>query len=291
MKLHAIFIFAVVLTPALLLDSTSAQCDLFAIGGWIVTNLTPQCQGQMLTFNTVPTQQTMSQWRNAVNYVCTTDSCGGALYRYLLANCNSLESNTTGRVRNISLAVALQNRCSNGTSTGDRCYCGESVSAVIATIDNSLICMRSLSLDALAACAPLQQNPNMTCPEACRTALQNLGGYLDCCFNSIYNTSESPLSGVLMGAENPGLWFLCQVPTPDGRCPNVLSDTALPTTATVTPTTTTVTPITTIVTPTTTTVTPTTTTVTPTTACGDATAASKAVIGLLLALALIKALF
>ena len=126
--------------------------------------------------------------------------------------------------------------------------------------NNSLICMPSLNLDALSACAPLQQNPNMTCPADCQTALQDLGGYLGCCFNNIYNTSGSPLNGVLMGAENFGLWMLCGVPIPAGRCPNVLSDTALPT-------------------------------VMPTTAGTDATAGSKTVIGLLLALTLIKALF
>ena len=229
-----------------------------------------QCQGQLGTFNTVPTPQTMPQWRNAVNYVCTTDSCGGALYRYLLAYCNSLPSNITGRVQNISLAVGLQNRCANGTSTGDRCYCGETVASVsMMAGDNSLICMRSINFDALSACAPLQQNPNMTCPADCRTALQAIGGYLDCCFNNIYDTPGSPLNGVLMGAENPALWVLCGVPRPDGRCPNVLSDTA-PTTATMTPTT---------------------STIMPTTAGSDATAASKTVIGLLLALTLIKALF
>ena len=258
MKLHAICIFAVVLTSAL--PSTSAQCDMVDIGAWIQRTLARQCQGQLFMFNTFPTPQTMLQWRNAVNYVCTTDSCGGALYRYLLANCDSLPANITGSVQNISLAVGLQNRCANGTSTGDRCYCGETVSFVsMVAGNNSLICMPSLNLDALNACAPLQQNPNMTCPADCQTALRDLGGYLDCCFNNIYDTPGSPLNGALMGAENPGLWALCGVPRPDGRCPYVLSDTAP--------------------------------TMMPTTAGSDATAASKTVIGLLLALTLIKALF
>ena len=265
MKLHAICIFAAVLTSALLLESTSAQCDELSIGRWVMDNLALQCQGQLGLFNTVPTPQTMQRWRDAVNYVCTTDTCGGALYRYLLANCNSLPSNITGTVQNISLAVGLQNRCAvNGTSTGDRCYCGDTVASVSGMAgDNSFICRRNISLDNLIPCAALQ-NPNVTqCPADCRTALQAIGGYLGCCFNNIYNTSGSPLNGVLLGAENPGLWMLCGVPIPDGRCPNVLSDTALPTT----------------------------TTMTPTTAGSDATAASKMVIGLLLALTLIKALF
>ena len=257
MKLHAICIFAVVLTSALLLESTSAQCDQAAITSWIFGNLASTCQAQLGIFNTVPMPQTMQTWRDAVNYVCTTDTCGGALYRYLLANCNSLPSNITGTVQTISLAVGLQNRCAvNGTSTGDRCYCGETVASVsMMPGDDSLICRRNISFDALNACAALQ-NPNVTqCPADCQTALRDIGGYLGCCFNNIYNTSGSPLNGVLMGAENVGLWMLCGVPIPAGRCPNVLSDTTPPTAGT------------------------------------DATAGSKTVIGLLLALTLIKALF
>ena len=271
MKLHAIF--AVVFTSALLLELTSAQCDIPSITRWVTTNLNLQCQAQLGLFNTVPTPQNMVQWTSAVNSVCTTDSCGGALYRYFLANCNFFESNNTGRLQNISFAVGLQNQCAIGTSTGDRCRCGDPVSAVPLTPspnDNSLLCRRNISLDDLDACAPLQQNPNMSCPDACRTALENLGGYLGCCFNSIFNTSLSPLNGALMGAENPDLWALCRVPTPAPRCPDVLSPTPLPTTATMTPTT---------------------TTVMPTTAGSDATAASKIVIGLLLALAFIKTIF
>lgn len=276
MKLHAIF--AVVFTSALLLELTSAQCDIPSIRTWATANLMLQCQLQLGLFNTVPTQQNMAQWTSAVNYVCMTDSCGGALYRYFLANCDFFESNDTGRLQNISFAVGLQNQCSIGTSTGDRCHCGDPVSATPFTTngttpsptDDSLLCRRNISLDDLAACAPLQQNPNMSCPDGCRTALENLGGYLGCCFNSIFNTSLSPLNGALMGAENPGLWALCQVPTPAPRCPDVLSPTPLPTTATMTPTT---------------------TTVMPTTAGSDATAASKIVIGLLLALAFIKTIF
>ena len=270
MKLHAIF--AVVFTSALLLELTSAQCDRPSITAWAATNLMLQCQGQLLTFYTVPTPQNMAQWTSAVNYVCMTDSCGGALYRYFLANCNFFESNDTGRLQNISLAVGLQNQCAFGTSTGDRCHCGDPVSTVpgAPSTDNSLLCRRNISLDDLAACAQLQQNPNMSCPDGCRTALENLGGYLGCCFNSIFNTPLSPLNGALMGAENPGLWALCQVPTPAPRFPDVLSPTLPPTTATMTPTT---------------------TTVMPTTAGSDATAASKIVIGLLLALAFIKTIF
>lgn len=263
MKIHAIF--AVVFTSALLLELSSAQCDLNSIRAWAALNLMPQCQGQLLTFYTVPTPQNMAQWTSAVNYVCMTDSCGGALYRYFLDNCNFFESNDTGRLQNISLAVGVQNQCAIGTSTGDRCHCGDPVSTVpgAPSTDNSLLCRRNISLDDLAACAPLQQNPNMSCPDDCQAALRDLGGYLGCCFNSIFNTPLSPLNGALMGAENPDLWGLCRVPYPAPRCPDLLSATPLPTTATVMPT----------------------------TAGSDATAASKTVIGLLLALAFIKTIF
>ena len=266
MKLHAIF--AVVFTSALLLELSSAQCDTPSIITWSQNNLMLQCQLQLGLFNTIPTPQNMAQWTSAGDYVCTTDSCGGALYRYLLTSCNFFESNDTGRLQNISLAVGLQNQCSNGTSTGDRCHCGDPVSTVpgAPSTDNSLLCRRNISLDDLAACAPLQQNPNMSCPDDCQAALRNLGGYLGCCFNSIFNTPLSPLNGVLMGAENPALWGLCGVPYPASRCPDLLSATPLPTT-------------------------PATTTVMPTTAGSDATAASKTVIGLLLALAFIKTIF
>lgn len=252
MKLHTVCIFAVALTSALFLDSTDAQnepCSDQEVQDWVIANLVGDftCATSLAAFNdTNPTM--LTTWMNQLNYVCTTDSCGGAFYRYLLTSCSSAQAN------------GFQNRCA--TNGRNRCFCGETVgTSILPTAP--LICFGNFSFGALAPCIGLNETTN--CTNDCRMALQFLYGNLGCCFNTIYNSTSSPANGVLnaFGVQNPDLWELCGVPIP-GTCDPVLSDTAPSTTPT---------------------------TMTPTTAGSDATAASKMVIGFLLVLTLIKALF
>ena len=252
MKLHTVSIFAFALTWALFLDSTEAQsaCTVTAAAAWGFQNLDQTCQGNLLTMNnSAPTDVQLPPWRVAVEYVCTTDSCGGALYRYFLANQCTV------------LANGLQNRCA--TNGRDRCYCGEPVMPPAA--GSPLICRRNITLASLGTCRVLGNTTigNVTVPQCtddCRTELVTIRDYLGCCFNKIYNTTGSPLNGVLMGAENYTMWAFCSVTTPPDACSNVLSDMGP-------------------------------TTMAPTTAGSDAITASKMLIGLLLTLAFVKALF
>ena len=261
MKLHTVCIFAVALTSTLLLDPTDAQnadCSTQEIQDWIVANLFGdfRCLTSLAAFNdTSPDPAMLATWMGQLDYVCTTDSCGGAFYRYLLTNCSSNQAN------------GLQVRCA--TNERNRCFCAETVGTSTSPTA-PLICFRNFVFGSLASCIGLNETTN--CTDNCRQALQFLYGNLGCCVNTVYNSTSSPANGALnaFGVQNPDLWELCGVPTP-GTCDNVLSDMAPSTTPTVMPSTT--------------------PTVMPTTAGSDATAASKTVIGLLLALAFIKTIF
>ena len=254
MKLHTVYIFAVALT--LLLDPTNAQnadCSNQETEAWVRANLLGdiRCATSLAALNdTSPDPAMLATWMGQLDYVCTTDSCGGAFYRYLLTNCSSNQAN------------GLQVRCA--TNGRNRCFCAETVGTSLSPTA-PLICFRDFAFVSLGSCIGLNETTN--CTDNCRQALQFLYGNLSCCFNTVYNSTSSPANGVLntFGVQNPDLWELCGVPTP-GTCDNVLSDTAPSTT-------------------------PTTTTVMTTTAGSDATAASKTVIGLLLALAFIKTIF
>ena len=255
MKLHIVCIFAVALTSALLLGSTdaqNAQCSDQELTDWVIANLAPRdvtCAFFLAAFNdTNPAN--LTTWMNQLDYVCTTDSCGGAFYRYMLTNCSSAQAN------------GFQNRCA--TNGQRRCFCGETVDMAPTA---PLICFRDFNFAFLGTCIGLNETTN--CTDSCRMQLRFLYDNLGCCFNTIYNSTSSPANGALnaFGVQNPDLWELCGVPIP-GTCDPVLSDTAPSTTPTTTVT-----------------------TMTPTTAGSDAIAASKTVIGFLLALTLIKALF
>lgn len=155
-------IFGVALMTAQF-DPTSAQqdCPFTQIAQWVAANLSPTCQNDLLLFNTSwSTQQGM----DALDRSCTDDSCGGAVYRYLLANCSPLQS------------LVQQQRCAaNGTL---RCFYGEYPTAY-PTFFNS-----TAFTDLSTTCS--QANATNPCPEGCAEALMTIRDNIGCCFNNYY---------------------------------------------------------------------------------------------------------
>ena len=207
MKLLVACIFGITLMSA----STSAQrpdCSFIQISDWAQANLSPACVNDLFIFNT--------SWNTAVGMTgldrtCTDDSCGGALYRYLLANCSNTQS------------FVQQQRCAtNGTL---RCFYGEWPTAY-PTFFNS-----TAFTDLFTTCS--QANLTNPCPEGCAEALMTIRGNIGCCFNNYYNASiPNPWQDLLPFASYQ-LWAACQVPTL-GRCPEILdpnAPTMMPTTA------------------------------------------------------------
>ena len=189
---------------ALFLYSTSAQrpdCTFVEIGAWAAANLTPQCGAALLLFN--QTWQTPAGMQ-ALDQTCTDDSCGGALYRYLLAQCSTTQS------------FVQQQRCAtNGTL---RCFYGEWPTAY-PTFFNS-----SAFTDLFTTC--VLSNATNPCPAGCAEALWTIRRNIGCCFNNYYNATfaNNPWQPFAPFASYE-LWTACQVPTLD-RCPEILSPNA-----------------------------------------------------------------
>ena len=205
MKLLLGCIFGVALVFARL-ESASAQADCTAnqITQWVTDNLTPAC---ILDLATVNTSWSSPAGMAALDRACIDDSCGGAAYRYLLANCSPQQS------------FVQQQRCAaNGTL---RCLYGEYPTAY-PTFFNS-----TAFTDLQWTCA--MANATNPCPDGCAEALWTLRNNIGCCFNNYYNVTGSPF----MPFASNQLWAACQVPTL-GRCTEILNPnepTMMPTTA------------------------------------------------------------
>jgi len=183
--------------------STSAQrpdCSLTQLTAWGAANLSPACGSDQLLFNT---SWTTAAGMAALDRICMDDSCGGAVYRYLLANCSNTQS------------FVQQQRCAtNGTL---RCFYGEWPTAY-PTFFNS-----TAFTDLFTTCS--QANATNPCPEGCAEALMTIRDDIGCCFNNYYNVSGSEF---LQFASNQ-LWTACQVATLS-RCTEILNPNASGTT-------------------------------------------------------------
>ena len=214
MKFLVACIFAVAVMSALFLDSTNAQrpdCTVAQIGAWGAANLTPQCGTALILFN--QTWQTPAG-AQALDQTCTDDSCGGAVYRYLLTQCSPQQ------------AFVQQQRCAtNGTI---RCFYGEWPTAYPSTFNSTAFS------DLFTICA--LSNATNPCPDGCAAALWTIRRNIGCCFNNYYNSSlpNNPWRDVAPLASYQ-LWTACQVPTLD-RCPEILSPNAPTTMPTTMPT-------------------------------------------------------
>ena len=205
MKLLVACVFGgVALMSTLLFDSTNAQTDCLPsqIEQWGAATLSERC----LADNTI-------SWETepgvlALNRACTDDSCAGAIYRYLLANCSAQQ------------AYLQQTRCAAYGSL--RCFYGEFPMPYPEWFNST-------------AFTDLQSTCNLTnatnpCPDGCAEALMTIRDDIGCCFNNIYNVTGNHFQQF---ASNE-LWAACQVPTL-GRCTETLNPNApttmMPTTA------------------------------------------------------------
>lgn len=189
----------------LLFDSTNAQTDCLPsqIEQWGAATLSERCLADnRISWETEPGVL-------ALNRVCMDDSCAGAIYRYLLANCSAQQ------------AYQQQTRCAAYGSL--RCFYGELPMPYPEWFNNS------------TAFTDLQSTCNLTnatnpCPDGCTEALMTIRDNIGCCFNNIYNVTGNNFQQF---ASNE-LWAACQVPTL-GRCTETLNPNApttmMPTTA------------------------------------------------------------
>jgi len=189
----------------LLFDSTNAQTDCLPsqIEQWGAATLSERCLADnRISWETEPGVL-------ALNRACTDDSCAGAIYRYLLANCSAEQ------------AYLQQTRCAAYGSL--RCFYGELPMPYPEWFNNS------------TAFTDLQSTCNLTnatnpCPDGCAEALMTIRDDIGCCFNNIYNVTGNHFQQF---ASNE-LWAACQVPTL-GRCTETLNPNApttmMPTTA------------------------------------------------------------
>ena len=184
----------------LLFDSTNAQTDCLPsqIEQWGAATLSERCLADnRISWETEPGVL-------ALNRACTDDSCAGAIYRYLLANCSAEQ------------AYLQQTRCAAYGSL--RCFYGELPMPYPEWFNNS------------TAFTDLQSTCNLTnatnpCPDGCTEALMTIRDNIGCCFNNIYNVTGNNFQQF---ASNE-LWAACQVPTL-GRCTETPNSDA-PTTA------------------------------------------------------------
>ena len=178
-----------------------ADCPFTQISQWVINNLDADCVTDLGVFNT--------SWSSpagmaALDRTCTDDSCGGALYRYLLARCSPLQS------------FVQQQRCAtNGTL---RCFYGEYPTAYPTFFNNTAFQQLQWT------CA--MANATNPCPDGCAEALWTLRWNIGCCFNNYYNATfaNNPWQPLAPFASYE-LWTACRIPTLD-RCPEILSPNA-----------------------------------------------------------------